>query len=343
MTSPAAPRHAAAAALIFALLACCASPSLGFTLPDQLEKIEAFRDAMLARPGQQNWTKALASWACPTDPASSAGSGCDPCGQRVWGNWDHLACRGPRISFTEEQASLRGGSAGFEDGRAHPARRPHHLSSEPHSTQICGAVMSSGPLPRLLPASPRAAPSLFPLPVPPFPRCLPTNRLQVPGTGVINHIHITDYSIEGAVPLEELCPLSGLVEFDVDGGLLAGPIPTGFARCFPELRELDLSYNRLTGGRHEQGRQSECPVLEQDKAIALLNAQTTPGARGSACWLPMLWRACTWHGVAQPACSCAHPACPAGTLPKEIAQVETLEQFKVGSWPARKSTARGGA
>lgn len=36
-------------------------------------------------------------------------------------------------------------------------------------------------------------------------------------------------------------------EFDLDGGSLTGTIPTGFAQCFPELRELDLSYNRLSG------------------------------------------------------------------------------------------------
>lgn len=34
---------------------------------------------------------------------------------------------------------------------------------------------------------------------------------QVPGTGVINHVHITDYFLEGEVPLAELCPLTNLV------------------------------------------------------------------------------------------------------------------------------------
>lgn len=34
----------------------------------------------------------------------------------------------------------------------------------------------------------------------------------------------------------------------MDGGALTGPIPTGFAQCYPELTELDLSYNFLTGG-----------------------------------------------------------------------------------------------
>lgn len=47
-------------------------------------------------------------------------------------------------------------------------------------------------------------------------------------------------------PASPTCPSSQ--EFDVDGGQLSGPIPADFARCFPELTELDLSYNFLTGG-----------------------------------------------------------------------------------------------
>lgn len=50
---------------------------------DQLQIITAFRDAMLARPGQKRWSLALASWTCPTDAANSVGGVCDPCGQEV--------------------------------------------------------------------------------------------------------------------------------------------------------------------------------------------------------------------------------------------------------------------
>ncbi|KAL4436980.1 hypothetical protein ABPG75_004119 [Micractinium tetrahymenae] len=148
---------------LFALLAFAACATRGI--------ITAFRDAKLARPGQVNWTKALASWTCPTD-ASNSDSSCDPCGREVWGNWEHMACRGRRVAH---------------------------------------------------------------------------DKYELPGSGQITNIHITDYSIEGAVPLAELCPLKSLREFDVDGGKLTGPIPAGFAQCFPELIELDLSYNSLTG------------------------------------------------------------------------------------------------
>lgn len=71
----------AAAAALFLLLA--AAPTSALTNPDQLEIITAFRDAMLARPGQVNWTKALTSWTCPTPAANSVGGTCDPCGQEV--------------------------------------------------------------------------------------------------------------------------------------------------------------------------------------------------------------------------------------------------------------------
>lgn len=161
----------APALALLAFAACAFRGASALTNPDQLQIITAFRDAMLARPGQVNWTKALASWTCPTNPRNSDGA-CDPCGYGVWGNWDHMACRGQRVSH---------------------------------------------------------------------------DKYMVPGSGQITNVHITDYSIEGAVPLPELCPLASLREFDVDGGRLTGPIPTGFAQCFPELIELDLSYNSLTG------------------------------------------------------------------------------------------------
>jgi len=72
-------------------------------------------------------------------------------------------------------------------------------------------------------------------------------KYRLPGTGDITNVHITDYFIEGPVPVAELCPLVTLTEIDLDGGNLIGSIPTGFADCFPRLIEIDLSYNQLTG------------------------------------------------------------------------------------------------
>jgi hypothetical protein len=64
------------------------------------EILVAFRDAMINRPGG-NWSNALASWTCPTEPGNSISGECDPCGAEVWGNWEHIACRGKQLTFTK--------------------------------------------------------------------------------------------------------------------------------------------------------------------------------------------------------------------------------------------------
>ena len=72
-------------------------------------------------------------------------------------------------------------------------------------------------------------------------------KWEVPGDGVVTNIHVTDLHVEGKVPTDELCKMKYLREFDFDGGDLTGSIPTNFAECFPDLGEIDLSYNQLTG------------------------------------------------------------------------------------------------
>ena len=142
-----------------------------------VELLVQFRDAMLARPNQVNWTKALASWTCPTDPSNSAGDSCDPCGSRPWGNWEHVACRG------------------------------YSLNGDTYATA----------------------------------------QYKLPGDGRVTDVHITDYHVEGSLPLKELCPLTRLRQFDVDGNNFVGSIPTEWSECFDDLREIDLSFNELTG------------------------------------------------------------------------------------------------
>ena len=72
-------------------------------------------------------------------------------------------------------------------------------------------------------------------------------KYAVPGTGDVTDLHVTDYKIEGSVPLEETCAFSKLRQFDFDGGWLTGSIPPNFYECFPDLKEIDLSFNNLTG------------------------------------------------------------------------------------------------
>ncbi|KAG7668190.1 hypothetical protein KSW81_002089 [Nannochloris sp. 'desiccata'] len=61
------------------LLALSAQQTLARTDPDQYAMLVEFRDVMLARPGQQGWTRAFPSWTCPTRPDNSFGGSCDPC------------------------------------------------------------------------------------------------------------------------------------------------------------------------------------------------------------------------------------------------------------------------
>lgn len=42
-----------------------------------------------------------------------------------------------------------------------------------------------------------------------------------------------------------MCNFKFLKEFDLDGGDLTGTIPRFLTTCFPELNELDLSYNEV--------------------------------------------------------------------------------------------------
>ena len=39
--------------------------------------------------------------------------------------------------------------------------------------------------------------------------------------------------------------MTHLRELDLDGGNLVGPVPHLLGECFPDLEELDLSYNRV--------------------------------------------------------------------------------------------------
>ena len=81
---------------------------------------------MLARPGQQNWTKALATWTCPTNPANSVGGACDPCGQEVggWvGGWvGRERRRASALRFARFPADLRGRGVCRPPARVPPRR-----------------------------------------------------------------------------------------------------------------------------------------------------------------------------------------------------------------------------
>lgn len=67
----------------------------------------------------------------------------------------------------------------------------------------------------------------------------------IPGRGVVTNIHITDEHLTGPIP-QQACLFKNLKELDLDGGNLTGIIPEFLTTCFPDLNELDLSYNQVS-------------------------------------------------------------------------------------------------
>lgn len=49
-----------------------------------------------------------------------------------------------------------------------------------------------------------------------------------------------------------MCNFKYLKEFDLDGGSMTGTIPQFLTTCFPELNELDLSYNQVTSAKLQE-------------------------------------------------------------------------------------------
>ena len=70
--------------------------------------------------------------------------------------------------------------------------------------------------------------------------------MSVSRMGVVTNVHLTDLKIPGTLESlgKVLCPLRHLRELDLDGSWLTGPIPRWIATCFPNLKELDLSFGR---------------------------------------------------------------------------------------------------
>ena len=62
---------------------------------------------------------------------------------------------------------------------------------------------------------------------------------------MVTNIHITDEHLTGPIP-QQACLFKNLKELDLDGGNLTGTIPEFLTTCFPDLNELDLSYNQVS-------------------------------------------------------------------------------------------------
>jgi hypothetical protein len=200
----------------------------------------------------QKWRDALADWTCPTpadnsfspDATGAADPGaCDPCGKMVWGNWCAALLLLRPCSRPPPLPPLRALTrAAPRPPATLPARRKHVACRGPPLTPTTYRTGGDGYVTTVHVTDCENANK---------PTNQPTNQpttTQPPNQPTTAHdLKIAVSPLGGPVPLAELCPLSRLREFDIDGGGLEGPLPGGFGACFPELREIDLSYNELTG------------------------------------------------------------------------------------------------
>ncbi|KAK9812166.1 hypothetical protein WJX73_001276 [Symbiochloris irregularis] len=84
-------------AVVLAVALAGVVPAVCYTDPDQITKLQVLKSQLAARGPV--WTNNLASWTCPTPPATTTpNQTCDPCGKaQWWGNWEYVGCRGLTI------------------------------------------------------------------------------------------------------------------------------------------------------------------------------------------------------------------------------------------------------
>ncbi|GMH43783.1 hypothetical protein BSKO_11717 [Bryopsis sp. KO-2023] len=227
-------KFAFASVLVAAVLvANCAA----LTLPDQLDKLVYFRDAMKARSA--HWVSALESWVCPNTVTGE----CDPCGPGSIGLWHHMHCRG-----------LTPGKDG--DGTVDGYVTNIHVSD----------MRVDGPIPREL--------CLFEYlreldldggrlsgPIPEFvSTCFPDlaemdlsyNRLSgtLPGfiadVKTLQEIELRNNRLIGSIP-EEIGSMPNLRELELDGNKLTGKIPASFKGLKDSLTAFLVAGNDLEG------------------------------------------------------------------------------------------------
>ncbi|GAX72949.1 hypothetical protein CEUSTIGMA_g404.t1 [Chlamydomonas eustigma] len=102
--------------------------------------------------------------------------------------------------------------------------------------------------------------------------------------GYVTTVHVTDAHLDGP-PAKEWCLLTHLRELDLDGGNQNGPFPEWIPKCHPQLQELDLSFNRLTGRIPNNIRKKE--TLQEFKVEHNYFSGPVPAILGG---MPNLWR-----------------------------------------------------
>lgn len=209
---------------------------LAFTRDDQLEKLTFFRDAMRQRSA--HWRSATGNWECPTPDG-----GCDPCGTGIFGNWDHMFCRG-LTPGKDGDGTIDGWVTNIHlsdlriDG---PVPRELCLFTELRELDLDGGRLS-GPVPEFLSTC--------------FPNLaefdLSYNRLSgtVPGflanVDTLQEMEMRVNRLIGSIP-EEIGTMRALRELELDGNHLTGRIPATFRRLNQTMTSIIINDNDIEG------------------------------------------------------------------------------------------------
>lgn len=220
------------------LVTLCAWVALaaGYTRKDQFERLVYFRNAMRNRSA--HWMGATHNWECPTP-----GGGCDPCGTGIFGNWDHMYCRGPSLG-KDGDGRIDGYVTNIHlsdlriDG---PAPRELCLFEHLRELDLDGGRLS-GPVPDFLS---RCFPKLaeFDLSYNNFIGTIPASLSNVK---TLQEIELRRNRLIGSIP-PEFGSMPILREVELDGNMLTGRIPDAFKNLKETLTSILVNDNDLEG------------------------------------------------------------------------------------------------
>lgn len=226
------------------LLLALAGAAAAMTLPDQAQRMIAFRDAVRGR--SPSWAQATRDWTCP---AAAAAATCDICGPDWQGRWQHVSCRGKTRGWGES-------GDGTVDG----------VVNSVHTT----SVDLDGSLPRelcrlralrQLDVGGRAGAGRLVGPIEPwvagcFPELeeLDLSMHRLTGTippAIASHPRLSEVKLEGNNLVGTIPPEFGtmprLRRFQVEKNALHSTIPESFSAAAARLTELHVASNNLTG------------------------------------------------------------------------------------------------
>ncbi|KAJ9513824.1 hypothetical protein QJQ45_020903 [Haematococcus lacustris] len=207
--------------LAFAFVASLKATSIcSLTTNDSVVAGLELRNALFNR--SLNWAKALKTWTCPTDPASSE-QACDICSNDWSGNWGHLHCRGAKA--TECGGAVVDGVQDVNlDG---PVPRQFCALRNLREFDVDGGQLT-GPIPRWL---------LEPNPDPAANDTLCGSNIQ--------ELDLSSNRLSGTIP-PELSIKKSMQEFKIEHNYVTGTLPESFGQL-PDLWRIRLATNQMYG------------------------------------------------------------------------------------------------